>query len=92
MLLQLLDILLTEEGVHEVILYFFEWLHFSEYRSDYSIISHIFKAMVQCGRDDPVSMDPWSFEQEIVRRVSVDDIARYFWFQVSNLASEMNLA
>ena len=28
---------------------------------------------MQCERDDPVGMEPWSSEQEIVRRVSVDD-------------------
>ena len=84
--------MLVEEGVREVILHSFEQLHFNEYPSDHNIIFHIFEALVQCWRDDPVGMDPWSSEQEIVRRVSVDDIARYFWFQVSNLASEMNLA
>jgi len=37
-------------------------------------------------------MDSLSSQQEIVRCVNVDDVARYFWFQVSNLASETNLA
>jgi len=47
---------------------------------------------MQSGRDDHVGMDPWSPEQEIIKRVSVNDVTRYFWFQVSNLASETNLA
>jgi len=48
--------------------------------------------MVQRGGDNPVSMDSRSPEQEIIRCLSVDDIACHFWFKVSNLASETNLA
>ena len=92
MILQWIDIFLVEKGVYEVILHSFERLYFNEYRSDHSIIFHIFEALVQCGKDDPVGMDRWSSEQEIVRYVSVDDVPRHFWFQVSNLASETNLA
>jgi len=28
--------------------------------------------------NDPVGMDPWLSEQEIIRCVSVDDVARHF--------------
>jgi len=73
-----LDILLVEEGVTEVVLHSFERLCFREYCSNHSIISHIFEALVQCGTDDPVGMDPWSFEQEIVRRVNINSVVCYF--------------
>ena len=73
-----LDILLVEERVSEVVLQSFEWLYFNEYCSEHNIVSHIFEALVQCGRDDPVGIDPWSSEQKIVRHASVNDLARHF--------------
>ena len=83
---------LGRQGNSEVILHSFDQLHFGEHPSNHSIIAHIFDALVQSGGDDPVGMDSWSSEQEIIRCVSVDDVTCYFWFQVSNLASETNLA
>jgi len=61
-LLQWLNILLVEQEISKIILHFFEQLHFSEYRSDHNIILHIFEALVQRERDNPVAMDPWSSE------------------------------
>jgi len=69
---------MIEQGVNEVILYSFEQLHLDEHRSNHNIITYVFEALVQSGGDDPVGMDPWSSEQEIVGRVGVNDITRYF--------------
>jgi len=77
-LLHWLVILLVEQGISKVILYSFEWLHFSEHCLNHNIISHVFEALVQRGGDDPIGKDPQSSEQEIVRRVSVDDVAHHF--------------
>ena len=66
--------LLIEQGVSEVILHSFECLHLGEHRSNHSIITYVFKALIQSGGDDPVGMDSWQSEQEIIRRVYVNDI------------------
>jgi len=42
------------------------------------------------GRDDKVAVNSWSSQQQIVRRVSIDDITRHLRFQVPDLASELD--
>jgi len=36
-------------------------------------------------------VDPWSSQQQVVRRVSIDDITRQFRLQIIDLTSELNL-
>jgi len=42
------------------------------------------------GPDDRVMVNPWLFEQQIVRCVSIDDITCHLRFQVPDLASEID--
>ena len=41
-------------------------------------------------RNDEVAMNPWA-SQQIVRRVSFNDITRYLWLQIPNLTFELDL-
>ena len=65
-------------GLMSIVLYSFEWLHFCEHRPDQCLVIHIFEALMECGRHNPVIMDPRSPEQKVVGRVGVNDIARHF--------------
>ena len=56
----------------------FERLHFGEHHSDHRLVIHIFEALMECGRYNPVSMDPKLSEQEVVRCVSINDVACHF--------------
>ena len=44
---------------------------------------------MKSGQDDRVTVNPWSSQQQIVRRVSIDNITRHLRFQVLDLASEL---
>ena len=44
------------------------------------------------GQDNRVAVNPWSCQQQIVGRVSIDDITRHLRFQIPNLASELDYA
>jgi len=42
------------------------------------------------GRDDGVAVNPWPSQQQVVRRVSIDDITRHLRFQIFDLTSELD--
>jgi len=75
-----------------VVFYHFEWLHFCEHRCNHCLVVHIFEALMESERHNPVSMDPRLPEQKVVGRVGINDLARHFLFQISNLTPETNLA
>jgi len=83
--------LFLKQRISEVVFHPFERLHFCEHCPDHCLVIHIFEALMECRMHDPISMNPTSPEQKVVGHVGVNDIARHFWFQVSNLTLETDL-
>jgi len=44
------------------------------------------------GWNDGVEINPWSAQQQIIGRVSIDDIIYHLGFQIPDLASELDFA
>ena len=60
-------------------------------RSDFPIFVNILHDLMESGGDDGITMNPWSSEQQIVRSVGVNYIARHFRSQVPNLTFKFDL-
>jgi len=43
------------------------------------------------GRNNEVAMNPWTSQQQVIRRISINNITRPLRLQVFNLAFELDL-
>ena len=66
-------------------------MSFGNQRSDFPTSVDIFHDLMESGGGDGVTMNPWSSQQQIVRSVGVNHIARYFRCQIPNLTFEFDL-
>jgi len=64
---------------------------FGDQRSDFPIFVNMLHDLMESGGDDGVTMNPRSSQQQIVRSVGVNHIARHFRSQVPNLTLEFDL-
>ena len=64
---------------------------FGDQRSDFFISVNILHDLIESGGDDGITMNPRSSQQQIVRSVSIDHVARHFRSQIPNLIFEFDL-
>ena len=79
--------ILIEKGIGEVILNSLEQMPFGNQRSHLFIFINVFHHLMKSGGDDRVAVNPRSFQQQVVRGVSVNDLTCYLRSQVLNLTS-----
>jgi len=65
---------------------------FGDQRSDFPISVNILHDLMESGGNDGITMNPLSSQQQIVRSVGVNHVARHFRSQVPNLTFEFDLS
>ena len=65
---------------------------FSYQRFYLTTLISVFYDLVEGGRDEEICVDPWSSQQQVIRRVSINDVTRHFCLQIPNLAFQFDLA
>jgi len=55
---------------------------FDNQRSDFSISVNILHDLMESRGDNGITMNPWSFQQQVIQSVGVNNIARHLGSQV----------
>ena len=87
-----LNRILIKEEISKLILDSFEQMPYSNQRSHFFIFTNVFHYLMKSGWDDGVAVNSWSFQQQIVRGVGVNDITCHLRSQAPNLTYELDFS